>query len=159
MSTVTSYSQLLAELKKVRNNALKGAAEEATELGKEVIQRVVYDVGTPQDYDRTYDLKNSLRDNPIEGSGSSSATVKIDHDTSLIHSDSVGYQHYSPTWGNSHEYIAKIVHDGLSGDMFGTNHLGMRARPYMDDTENELKNGKYKKFMMDEIKGMGFKVK
>lgn len=161
MVAVTSYSQLENQLRKIRNKALEGAGEKSSELAKEVIQRVLYDASSPESYQRTYALRDSIRDNPLESSGGSQAIIKIDHDRSMIPTSGENFQHASAWWSpwDYSGYVAKTVHDGLSGGLFGDSHAGLSARPYMDDTKKELSGGKYRKFMMEELKAMGLRVK
>lgn len=161
MAAVTSYGDLQAKLKEVRNKALEETALKSVILAKEVIEKEVYSVDTPEFYQRTYQLRDSLRDNPLENGGSNLAVIKIDHDRAAISPSAKNFQHASAWWSpwNYSGYLAKTVHDGLSGGLFGDNHAGMSSRPYMDETEKELKAGKYRKFMLDEIRAMGFKAK
>ena len=160
MASVSSYSELAKRLKDVRNKALEGAAEKTVKLGKEIIDDVVYGSDSPESYERTYQLRDSLRDNPIESVFSNKATIKIDHDKARISPNVASFQHASTWWSpwDYSGYVAKTVHDGLSGGLFGEGYW-RGSRPYMDNTEKELKAGKYRKFMVDEIRAMGFKVR
>lgn len=159
MSRVTTYSQLKSELKKVRDKALKEAAKESVDLTKEVINKVVYNAGSPENYQRTYQLRDSFRDNPLESKGDS-AVVKLNHDEARI-SPNVGmFQHASSHWSpwDYSKYIAKTVNDGGSGGLFGDGYW-RSARPYIDEAEKELSGGKYKQFMLAQLRGLGYRAR
>lgn len=154
MAQVRTYAQLEAELKKARDKALDRAAKEVVDMVKdEVIEREVYGAGSPAYYERTYDLKNSLRAQPRVGD-----TVTIDHDTSLIGVNLTKFQHGSPLSGGIPDSIPSIVHDGKSGSLFGDGYW-RDSRPYMDVAKGELNSGRYKDIMMAELRMMGYKVK
>lgn len=160
MSTVRTYTQLAAKLKEIRNKALEASGEKAKDLTTDIMDDVVYGAGTPEEYDRTYELKTSLRSYSISGASSGEATVRIAHDGNLISSSPDDFIHgsnyYSPS--DMSEYIPNIVNDGSSGDFFEEGFWSA-PRPYRDIAAEQLSGGKYKKFMVDEIKAMGFKVK
>lgn len=158
MAKVSSYSQLLIELQKARDKALKGAGDKTSELVKKRIDEDVYDAGTPSEYIRTYELRESIRSSDVKSSGNT-AEVEVKHDTSLIHSNPTLNQHASAIDGSSSvDSIAEIVHDGKSGGLFGQG-FWTQKRPYMDNAKEEMEDGKYKQFMMEELKKMGYKVK
>lgn len=160
MAKVNTYSQLEALLREARTEALEKASKQAADYVKdEVIAKEVYTRVNPTFYERTYDLQNSVVDRPVEGGGAGTATVKINHDTSMIGYSPENFQHGNEYYGSATESIAEIVHDGLSGNMFGFGAWQV-ARPYMDNAAMDLDGGgKFRKFMMDELRGMGFTVK
>lgn len=159
MAQITTYSQILDELKKVRDKALQKTAEESVKLSKEIIDRVVYDAGSPENYERTYQLRDSFRDNPLENSGDV-AVVKLDHDTGKISANPSAFQHASPYWSpwDYSKYVAKTVHDGGSGGLFGDGYW-RSSRAYIPEISKELEGGKYKQLMLAQIRGMGFNAK
>ena len=159
MANVTSYSQLLKELQKARDKALKGASEKAVDVVKASIEKEVYSIpeGT---YERTGDLKNSMTDFPLENKGNTSQ-VKIAHDTDKMSYSASKFQHASPYWSpwKYTNYVAQTVHDGTSGSLFGENGHWRRPKPYMDNAQQELENGKYRKFMSEMLKKQGIDAK
>lgn len=155
---ITSWKQLEKQLKKARSQALEKASETATEYTKDVVERVVYGAGSPIAYERTYDLKDSIRENPVEGSKNTTATVRINHDITQISTDLTMYQHGSPQSGSVADAIPEIVHDGLSGDLFGDGYWRV-PRPYMDVAAKELGAGKFRKYMVSELRAMGLDAK
>ncbi len=158
MAKVTSYSQLLKELQKARDRALEGTGKKTEDVVKKRIDTDVYDVGDPKEYIRTFELRESIKSSNIKSSGDI-AEVEIKHDTSLIHSNPSLNQHASAIDGSSSvDSIAEIVHDGKSGKLFGQG-FWTKKRPYMDNAKEEMEDGKYKQFMMEELKRMGYKVK
>lgn len=154
----TSWSELEKKLKQARSEALQAASETASDYTKDVVERVVYGAGSPTVYERTYDLKDSIRENPVQGSTRTTATVVIDHDITQISTDLTMYQHGSPQSGSVADVIPEIVHGGLSGDMFGDGYW-RRPRPYMDVAAKELSGGKFRQYMVSELKAMGLNAK
>lgn len=159
MATVSNYSQLLKELQKVRDRALRGTGEKTTELVKDRIDEDVYGVNpNPKEYMRTYDLRESVKPSNIKSSGNM-AELKVSHDTSLINSNSDLNQHASAINGESSSHsIAEIVHNGKSGLIFGKGYW-TAPRPYMFNATQEMKGGKYRDFMKDELTKQGYEVK
>lgn len=155
-----TYRELEARLREARSKALEKAGEKAKDLTLEIIDDVVYGAGTPNEYERTYQLKDSLRDWAVKGYSSSLATLSISHDANLIYSDpdnyTYGSNYYSPT--DMSEYVPNMINDGTSGGMFGDG-FWMEARPYADQSKEQLSGGKYRKFMSEEIRSMGFRIK
>lgn len=159
MVKVKSYKGLMAALSKARDEALAGAAKEAEQLVKDRIDEDVYGVGTPEEYQRTYQLRDSIKAFKVEKKGDTSQ-VKIAHDTSLIHPNVENFQHASTYWSpwNYVNYVAETVHDGTSGGLFGDGYW-RQPRPYMFNARNEMIDGKYRQFMIEQLKSQGYKVK
>lgn len=157
MATVKSWKDLEKALMKARDKALEGTGGRAKELVKDRIDKDVYSVASPSVYKRTYELRESIQPSKVKSNGDT-AELEIGHDTSLIGSYSPN-QHYSVVDGSSSvDYIAEIVHDGKSGKIFGEG-FWTKKRPYMDNAKEEMKDGKYKKFMVEELKRQGLNAK
>lgn len=157
MATVKSWSDLEKALRHARDKALEGTGEKAKELVKDRIDEDVYSVATPSEYIRTYELRESVQPSKVNSKGDI-AELEVGHDTSLIGSYEPN-QHYSVIDGSSSvDSIAEIVHDGKSGLIFG-NGYWTKPRPYMDNATEEMKDGKYKDFMVEELNKMGIKTK
>lgn len=168
MANVTSYSQLLIELQKVRDKALEGTGEKAKELVKDRIDKDVYDVYSPTDYIRTNDLRESVQPSKVKSNGNV-AEVTIGHDINLIRS--TGNQHRSIADDSSSvDSIAEIVHNGKVGAIYQSGYWRdapwyddsdafANSRPYMDNAKEEMENGKYRDFMVEELEKQGIKVK
>lgn len=157
--TVSSYSQLLSELQKARDRALKGAGEKAVEVAKDRVDKDVYAMskGEPAVYERTYQLRDSIVTDDFKANGNS-AEIKVRHDTDLIHSTEPN-QHYSVVDGSSSvDSIAEIVHGGKSGKIFGQGYW-TEPRSYLDNAKEIMKDGKYKDFMIEELKKQGINAK
>lgn len=159
LANVTSYSQLLKELQKVRDKALKGTGQKTKELVKEEIEKEVYSIPAGE-YERTGGLKESMTNFPLESKGNV-AEVKIAHDIDKMSYDTSRFQHGSEYWepNDYREYVAQTVHDGTSGSLFGTSGHWREPKPYMDNAKEEMEDGKYKQFMEEEINAMGIKTK
>lgn len=157
LANVSSYSALLKELQRVRDKALQGTGEKTKQLVKDRIDEDVYSVATPDVYERTYELRESVQPSKVESKGNV-AEVEIGHDTNLIGSYSPN-QHYSVVDGSSSvDYIANIVNNGESGKIYGEGYW-TKKRPYMDNAQKEMEDGKYREFMEEEINKLGIKTK
>lgn len=142
-------------------------ADSMNEIGKEAEQEVknqlevdVYSF-QPKVYERTYDLQNSVvYSKPIINKNTVMTTIF--HDTSLINSDPDKFQHGSHFWNpkDMREAIPIIVHEGLSGPLFGTTGFWNAPRPYMDNAKEKMENEKFVyKEMKKSLESKGFKVK
>lgn len=159
MAKINSFSQLKSELQRARTEALVNASDEATEyIRMDVMDDVVYGAGNPNFYERTYQLQNSLTDRPVTGAAEETASVLINHDTSLIRFQPDNRQHGNHTSGDVSDFIPMIVHDGLSGNAFGDG-FWRPARPYMDEAVKRLSGGKFRGMMVKELRGMGLNAK
>ena len=157
MASVKTWGQLEKALQQARDKALKGTGGKTKDLVKDKIDKDVYMAGNPIKYERTYELRESVQPSKVESKGSI-AEVKIGHDESLIGSYSPN-QHYSIVDGSSSVHsIAEIVHDGKSSHILGTG-FWTKPRPYMDNAKKEMKDGKYKDFMVEQLRKQGFDAK
>lgn len=161
MTEVRSYGQLLKELQKARDAALKDTGDEVAEIVKKEVDNAVYNSYTPEDtsegYKRTGELRESIESGDVESSGDV-ANIEIKHNTSKIGSYSPN-QHMSMVDGKSSaKSVPEIVHDGKSGKIFGEG-AWTQKRPYMDNAKQEVKKGKYKDSMKKNLKKQGFTVK
>lgn len=157
MATVKSWSDLEKALRQARDKALEGTGDKTKELVKDRIDKDVYSVATPSEYIRTYELRESVQLSDVTSNGNV-AEIEIGHDTNLIGSYEPN-QHYSVVDGSSSvDSIAEIVHDGKSGLIFG-NGYWTKPRPYMDNAKEEMEDGKYKEFMIEELKKQGINAK
>ena len=159
MANVSSYSQLLIELQKVRDKALKATGEKTKELVKEQIQQEVYNIPEGE-YERTGQLKDSMTSFPLESKGNV-AEVKIAHDIESMTYNTEKFQHGSNYWNPNdyREYVAETVHDGTSGNQFGVNKHWHEPKPYMDNAQKEMEDGKYKQFMIESLRKQGINAK
>ncbi len=168
---VRTYSELLRELKKARNKALEGAGEKAVDLVKGRIDEDVYGKYDPSWYERTYQLRDSV-DVTNTSIKKDIAEIEISHDTKKITTGNINNgQHASVVDGfSSHDSIDEIVHNGLTGAIieegywkdkswYKPKHTFAKPRPYMDNSIQKMRDGEYKKFMIEELRKMGYKVK
>jgi len=168
MAQVRTYSQLLRELERARNRALMGASKKAEQLVKDKIDSDVYGTYSSEGYSRTYQLRESVEASNVEVVGNK-AVVFIEHNESKITSS--GNQHRSVVDGySSASVIANIVHNGFTGAIGQSGywksapwskpeHTYANARPYMDNAKMEMQNGKYRKFMIEQLRGQGYTVR
>lgn len=168
MATVKTYKELEKALMKARDKALKGTGEKTKVLVKDRIDKDVYDTYTPNSYERSYDLRESVEPSDIRSKGNISE-VKISHNEDKIRS--VGNQHRSVVDGRSSSHsIAEIVHNGKTGAIYQSGYWKdapwyrsddtfAKPRPYMDNAKKEMEDGKYKEFMIEQLKKQGLDAK
>ena len=158
MASVKTWSQLEKALQKARDKALKGASEKAVDVVKDRVDKDVYAKGDPLIYERTYQLRDRLDVTKFESRGDI-AEAMIGHDTSKMTSVAYLGQHASILDGSSSVHsIAEIVHDGKSSLLLGSG-FWTKPRPYMSNAQQELENGKYRKFMIEMLKKQGLNAK
>lgn len=157
MTNVKSYKDLEIALTRALVKAMPGVGDKTAELVKDRIDKDVYSAGKPSVYIRTYELRDSVEAGKITV-GKSTVETEIGHNPTEIGSYEPN-QHYSIVDGShSSDSITEIVHDGKSSHILGTGFWTTK-RPYMDNTKKEMKDGKYKAFMIEELKKMGIDAK
>ena len=150
-------------LKLVAKNALEDTGKKTTKLVKDRIDKDVYGKFEPSEYIRTYELRESVAPSDVEDKGDS-AELSIEHDFDKIGSYAPNQHYtvgkkYAERYGtDSSEYIPWYVHDGKSGDIFGSDGEYMKPRPYMDNAKDDMENGKFKEFMEESLNEKGIKT-
>ena len=123
---------------------------------KETIDETVYNAYSPKQYNRTYELRDSVRLMEIErGYVSDSPVVWFiyGHDDSAMHSYSPsenpklgrGWSLKStddyPKGSDFSPYIPWAIHEGKSGDAWGVkNPVWYAPKPYMEKAGDKIKN-------------------
>lgn len=157
MANVKNYKDLEVALTKALAKAMPKVGDKTVELVKDRIDKDVYGAGSPTVYERTYELRESVEVGKISV-GKSTVETEIGHNPTEIGSYSPN-QHYSVVDGShSSDSIAEIVHDGKSSHILGTG-FWTKPRPYMDNAKKEMKDGKYKEFMIEQLRKQGFDAK
>lgn len=149
MASFKNLKDLESYIRKQVTDSLKtDVAEKSKELLKEKKQEVVYDAYTPYStdgktphYERTYQLLNSnesqmLDENTLEITSPRGTDSKTGVDIAY----SVEKGNY--TWGYTRDLNEEIG-----------------ARPFMEETSNELRKGKAKEYMKKALQDRGFNVK
>ena len=137
---------------------MKGAAEKGVDVVKDRVDKDVYNKNTPLVYERTYQLRDRLDVIDFKSSGNSS-TATIGHDTSKMTSVAYLAQHASVVDGSSSVHsVAEIINFGKGGKILGDGWW-IKPRPYMDNATDIMKNGKYKEFMIEQLRKQGFDAK
>lgn len=160
MRLARNLNELFNYIKKDLQDSMNEVGEQVSEKTKRNIDKTVYEAGTPSVYERTYQLRDSIKNFPATVDGDS-VVVEIDHDTSLIISIPEAYQHgslyYEPN--DISEFIDVIVHEGLSGDLFG-NGYWRNKRQYFKVTIDELMaKREHVKWLKEAMKRKGYDVK
>ena len=157
MANVKSYKDLEIALTRALAKAMPKVGDKTAELVKDRIDKDVYATGSPTVYERTYELRDSVEAGKITV-GKSTVETEIGHNPTEIGSYEPN-QHYSIVDGShSSDSIAEIVHDGKSSHILGTG-FWTKKRPYMDNAKKEMKDGKYKDFMIEQLRKQGFDAK
>lgn len=151
---VSSFAELERAIKRAAKEGMKRVGKETKAKVKERIDSDVYGVYTPSEYTRTFELKESVDVKEYGELG-----IEIYHDTGKISPYSPN-QHMSVINGRSSaSSIPEIVHDGLSGSVFGTSGAYMSSRPYMDNARAEIKSTQMaEKILKDVFRSKGFRV-
>ena len=158
MANIKTWKELERMLTKVVANTMPAVGDKTAELVKDRIDKDVYNAGTPSEYIRTYELRESVEAGGKVSVSNRSVEIEVGHNPTEIGSYEPN-QHYSVVDGShSADSIAEIVHDGKSGKIFG-NGYWTEKRPYMSNAKEELENGEYKKMMIEELKKRGIDAK
>jgi len=162
--TTDDLVKVLKYIKEEAKKPLENTGNEVAERVKREIDNVVYSVtdgegSKPENsYERTYDLRNSMQSYPLKETDDV-LEVELKHNIEKIRAVPEKFQHASPYWSpwNYSQFLARTVHDGLSGGLFGYGYW-CEPRPYMDNVKDDMKNGEYKNIMMSELRKKGFVV-
>jgi hypothetical protein len=124
---------------------------------KDMIDKDVYQAHTPNQYERTHQLRDSViasKTESIRGGG----RVKIYHDESKINYQPL-YQHGSPLSGDISKWIPEIIAFNFSGELFGFDKWWHHRVNYYTDTLKLLKEkGMLSKWFKEGLKNRGIIV-
>ncbi len=154
MPDFKDLKSLEAYLKKAIVDSMEDVGKSAEYHVREQIEEKVYqNPTTPQDYERTRELKNSLV-HTYPKVNNNEIITEIKHETNLMGSY-VPNQHMSVVYDTPFiESLAEIVNYGKAGHIFGTGYW-TEPRPYMDDAKKDLKGGLVKKYMKNALNKRG----
>lgn len=140
MATAKTFSELASELKRVRTEIMeKEVADKATELMEENIEKEVYQAYTPMsDNSRTGELGRSVE---ADMSG---------EDTLVLYNSRM-----DTGFGGEFRNVAGIVETGRGYNWSGSLDEKIGARPFINATRQDLKNGEFKKIMIDGLRQRG----
>ncbi len=145
-----NLGKLFQAVQKTLDSSAKEIGIQGLTTVKRQIDEDVYQKYTPKYYKRTGQLKNSLRYTAMKHSKGS--YILFDHDKSKIASikpskanNHMGQHHstakkYQPQQYNN--YVAMVVHDGKSGDIFGDGEW-RKPRPYMTNARVKVARQAY----------------
>lgn len=143
MAGITSYSQLLKQLAKIRTDVLgKEVADKATALMQKNIDEVVYKAYTPiNDNSRTGALRESVE------TGMQSADTLTVYNSRM----DTGFR------GETRD-VVNVVETG-KGYNWGNNlDRIIGERPFMEKTHNDLENGEFREALKSALQKRGLKV-
>lgn len=145
--------------KRVLPTAMEEVGEKIEDKLKTRITKDVYNSYTPEQYDRTYELRDSITSTePVDISGT--IYVEVKHDDSLIHA--VPPNHHMSIVNNSDvsSFIGQWINYGDVPNIFNDrNYVWMNPRPYMDNTKEEIRKFKLlKKELKKSIRKLNIKT-
>ena len=122
-------------IRNIENAIIEAVENEASnrmvEIVKEHIDSDVYDKYNPTEYKRTKDLKNSVQKTIDSGSGD--ILITIDHDDDKLNYESIlGQEVYQ-------QGIPIMIEKGKIHPLFGGGFSYLQPRPYMHNSEEEIK--------------------
>lgn len=156
---IRTFKELEQALLNATRSALEDISGKVAEITRDEIDSVVY--AEPEgEYKRTYQLRNSMKEWPVQQSGNVFES-EIKHDIDMIKSKPDIFQHGSRYWTPQEysKYIPVTIHRGLSGPLFGHGHW-RRPKPYMTNTVKRLKGRKeHVTEMKKSLNRQGFKTR
>ena len=141
MAGITSYSQLLKELERIRTEIMeKEVADKSTELMQENIDEFVYDAYTPIQYKRTGELRESVE------------TLMQNDDTLMVYNSrmDIGYD-------GSGRRISEIIETGKGYYNEGLDEK-IGKREFIKETREDLEKGEFRKSLKDGFKKFGIET-
>lgn len=147
---VRSVSELMAAIGGITEVALEQAKTPTLDVVKKNVDEHVYGAGTPVEYGRTGNLRDSL---DVERTG---MILEIAHRDTAFYPSALGGGSGLSTKG-----LAQVVHNTGAPDVFGgsSTTFWQKPRPYMDRARDELAAYKFKELLADGIRAQGFKVR
>ena len=143
MAGITSDSQLLKELERIRTEIMeKEVADKATELMQENIDTEVYAAYTPMsDNSRTGKLRESVE------------TGMQSNDTLVVYNSRMdtGFK------GEIRDVVG-VIETGKGYNYGGNLDERIGARPFVQATKDDLKNGEFRKSLADGFKARGIET-
>lgn len=130
-----SFKALNYQLGVLMHNTLKDMEDDITQKAKDIIDDKVYMVNSPKDYDRSYDLRESVIVQVKEKGKVAKFSLEISHDPSQIIYEPELNRH--GTDSDISDVIDNIVDEGLSGHKFGDGYW-REARPYKEAIGQEI---------------------
>ncbi len=136
-----------------------------TRLGKDVVEKVqehitddVYGAYSPREYLASGDfLESVISTNPEIAGNEVSITIK--HDPQLMNMQDPWYHQSVIDGRDSRESLPEIIHEGKTYNLWRhdpSTHAYLQPRPYMKNTEEELKDTrKHVKDMVRYLRAMG----
>lgn len=148
MANVSSYSQLLKELEKVRDNVMKNeVAKKTKEVVQKNVKEIVYEAGDPLFYTRRNLANGSLGDiNEMEHEykdGVLEVTNEASYNTRYIGG---GIDENSLAYNIEYGYGSK-------------DEWWNEPRPFIEESREDLRNGEFKDAMIKGLKKEGINAK
>lgn len=137
--------------------------DEIYKQNTEVVNRIVYTAYNPSEYQRTYEFRDSWG---TDGAKASGIHVKGEFKylpEKMTYNPELA-QHGSPDWyhgvhgGDARTYLADIIYDGLSGNLFG-NGQWRKSRDAWDALLKEVGVNNIAKWTKQGFKNVGLNVR
>lgn len=133
------------------------------ETNVEIIDKVVYAAYDPVEYQRTYEFRDAWGSDGAKVSGShvrgefKYISENMTYDSSLAQHGSPDY-YDGPHGGDARAYLAEIIYDGLSGNLFG-NGQWRKSRDAWSVLLKEIDGDKIAKWAKQGFRKVGLDVK
>lgn len=164
---ITNDKQLLEAFKPAFQKACHYVAEKIYETNREVVKRVVYDAGEPEEYERTGEFLESWAVTKDNFDNNRYAYAKFYHRPAAMHTGSPDYG--SPNYAQhvgvmgdyygraSKEYLADIIYQGLSGSAFGSGYW-TKARNAWEVLIKDIGKMKIRAWFEEAMKAQGIEL-
>ncbi len=138
--TANTFTALNYNMGVLVKNAIKLLEPEILELARKIVEEVVYNAGTPKEYERTMQIRDSLVVKVKTNRANTSFDIEIKNDFSKIKWNAEKFQHGSTeslAKEDADPNIVEIITEGRSGAMFGRGYW-LEPRPYIDVIREKL---------------------
>jgi hypothetical protein len=153
---ITNWGVLEAYIENAVKDVLREIGEKVNQRLRDMINHDVYDAYQPEEYERTYQLRESVTTSDIE-KNVDGYKVEIYHDTSKIFYNKDKVQHGSNK--DISKWIPEIIAFNLSGDAFGSNQFWHNRDQYFYETLETLKTrGDLSKWFKDGLRARGLNI-
>lgn len=138
--------QLRAMLEPALQKAVDYVTEKIWEENQEIVERVIYDAGSPSMYSRTYTFKEAW-DHKSGGGGTISSEF-------MYAPENLSYHPSVITGEDIRDELADIIFNGLAGHIFGTG-FWTNKRNSFEALQKEIGKSKIRKYFEDGMSAAG----
>lgn len=124
MKQLKNQNDVEKYLRQKIEQALDLIIEEIKKQNEAIITKHVYDAGTPEEYQRTYEFRDVAWDVTKAKSQNNTTQAELYYDGEAMTYNPYLAQHGSeaPNYDDAREYLAEIIYQGKSGEMYGSGY-------------------------------------